>query len=108
MQAMSDHEGGAPLHQVLRRLENRILGLQIDRACWFVHDQDRAVAQECAGQRNALTFASREAGTSLASWRLVLPRQFHDEIMSTGRFSRGDDLIIARVRLSVSNVFSQA
>src|SRR5262249_41904930 len=69
-QAVGDDEGGAAGHEPLEPLHDERLGGGIERRRGLVEDEERGVAEECAGDRHAELLARRERGPRLADDRL--------------------------------------
>src|SRR5437879_3234349 len=72
---VGEDEGGAAAHEAVERLLDRGLALRVDRGERLVQDQDRRVAQERAGDRDALALAGGETHPALAHHGLVSLRQ---------------------------------
>ena len=73
-QPMRDHERGAVLRDALQRLLHGRLAFGIERAGRLVEQQDRRVAQDGAGERDALALAARQGHAALAEPRGVALR----------------------------------
>ena len=64
-----------PAHQAVERLLDHRLVLGVDRRQRLVEHQDRRVAQQRAGDGDALALAARELDALLADHRAVALRQ---------------------------------
>ncbi len=89
---MGDHQRGALGHQALQGVLHQALGFVVERSGGFIQDQDRRIAQDRAGDRQALALAAGEQRTVLTDRRLQLLRHARDELPRIGRFGRGADL----------------
>ena len=103
-EAVSDHERGPPLHDLVESVEDHFLGLRVDRGRRLVENQDRCVLDERARDRDALALASGEAGALLADDRVVALRKRGDEVVGVRRARRRADLILGRLQPSVADV----
>ena len=74
-QAMGEDQRRAALHQPVERLLDHRLVLGIDGRQRLVEHQDRRVAQQRAGDGDALALAARELDALLADRRLIALRQ---------------------------------
>ena len=57
-EAMRDHDGSAPLHEVLQRSLDELLTFGVQRAGSFVQDQDGRICQNRARNRNSLPLSA--------------------------------------------------
>ena len=64
-----------PLHQPLQRLLHQRLAFGVERRGRLVEQQDRRVAQDGAGDRDALALAARQRHAALADLAVVALRQ---------------------------------
>jgi len=83
-QAMGDHQRGALGHQALQGVLHQALGFVVERSGGFIQDQDRRIAQDRAGDRQALALAAGEQRTVLTDRRLQLLRHARDELPRIG------------------------
>src|SRR5439155_1184893 len=60
-EAVGDGHGGAALREAVEGVLDRPLGLDVERARRLVQHQHRRVAEDCAGDGDALLLATREA-----------------------------------------------
>ena len=70
-EAVGDQEGGAVAGELLDRLADQGLVLDVDGAGGLVEDQDGRVAEHGAGQGDPLPLAAGEAEAALADDRVV-------------------------------------
>jgi hypothetical protein len=96
--------GGAPRHQPVERFLDHRLILRIDRRERLVQYQDRRVAQEGAGDGDALALAAGELDAPLAHQGGVAPGQGHDEVVGIGGARRGLQLRLAGLGLAEAQV----
>ena len=94
---MRQDQRGAARHQPVERLLDHRLVLGIDRGQRLVEDQDRRVAQQRAGDRQALALAAGQPGAALADHGLVAVRQRLDEVVRVGGARGGLELGLGRV-----------
>ncbi len=88
--AMRDENGRAPFGEALERFAQGFLALGIERGGGLVEQQDRRVAQEGAGNGDALLLPAGEAPREFAHGRLVALRKRADEGIGLCRFRRRD------------------
>ena len=74
-----DHERGAVAHQFFQRGLHQRLALGIERRGRLIEQQQRRVAQDGAGDRDALALAARQRHAALAELRVEAARQAADE-----------------------------
>ncbi len=96
-QPMREDQRRATGRQTVDRLLNRRLVFRVDRGESLVEDQDRRVAQQGAGDRQALALAAGEQHTALADHRGVTLRQSRDELVRVGVARRGFDFRVVGV-----------
>ena len=94
---VGEDERGAPAHQPVQRVLDRGLALRVHRGERFVQDQDGRVAEQRAGDRDALALAAREPHPALAHHRLVALGQGHDGVVHVGVARGRLELGLARV-----------
>ena len=83
-EAMGDDQRRSPSHQPLERLLHQPLAFGVERAGRFVEQQDRRVAQQRAGDRDALALAARKPRAGIAEEGVEALRQGGDEIQGLG------------------------
>src|SRR5947209_2461435 len=87
-EAVGDRDRRAALGQPVERLLYGALGLGVERARRLVEDQDGRVAQDRAGDRDALLLAAGEAVAALADYRVVAVGDARAHVMDTLRARR--------------------
>ena len=101
---VGDHQRRAPAHQREQAGHDLRLALDVERARRLVHQQDRRVLQERAGQVDPLLLADTQVRAAVADDRLVLLGQLLDERAGIGVVRGGLDLRHARLGLPVGDV----
>ena len=89
---------GAALGELLERLLDRALGLDVERAGRLVEHEHGRVAQDRAGDRDALLLAAGEAEAALADDGVVAVGQPGDRVVDLGGAGGLLDLLVAGVR----------
>ncbi len=79
-----DEDHGAPRREALHCFEHLLLGLSVEVGGRLVEQQQRRVAQERAGQRDALALAGRQPGAALAEDGVQAVRQAGHDIAQAG------------------------
>jgi hypothetical protein len=103
-QAMGQHQRRAPLHQQVERLLDGGLVLGVDRRQGLVQHQDRGVAQQRAGDGDALALAARQLHALLADDGGIALRQPGDEAVDVGGPRGRLDVGLAGVRPAHADV----
>src|ERR1035438_5008651 len=93
-EAMRDHEGGAPFHQVGETLLNGGLGFGIEAAGGLVENQDARIGENGAGDGDALALATGELDAALADDGVVLVVELFGELIDSGNSAGGQDLLL--------------
>ena len=101
---MRQDQRGAAGHQPIQRLLDDRLVLRIDRGQRLVQHQDRRVAQQRAGDGDALALAAGQARAALADHRLVAVRQRLDEVVRIGGAGGGDEVGLAGIGAAEAQV----
>src|SRR5512146_1899195 len=83
-EAMSDDDRSAIAHQLFGGLHDGCFGADIDGAGGLVHDDERSVFEEGAGDCDALTLAAGEAGSAFTDGSVITARQTLDEAVRVG------------------------
>ena len=104
---MCDENGGTVPHHAPIAFGHQALRDRIESGGWFVHDENGWVRQECPGQRDPLTLASRERQAAFPDHCLVAVRKGLDELCQPGRFRGPSHILVRRVRPHVADVFRQ-
>ena len=90
--AVRDHERGAVAGEFFEHLEDELLAFDVDLAGGFVEQQDFGIAEDRAGERDALPLAAGEAAAAGADERFVAVGQlFGDERVGVGCAGGGFD-----------------
>ena len=84
-----------PSHQPVERLLDHRLVLRVDRGQSLVQHQDRRVAQQRAGDGDALALAAGKPGAAFADHGLVAIGQGLDEVVRVGGARGGDQVGLA-------------
>ena len=101
---MGEDQGGAALHQPIEGLLDDRLALGVDRRQRLVEDQDGRVAEEGAGDGDALALAAGQAHPALAHDGLIALGQARDELVGVGRPRRRLQLRRRRLGLAHAQV----
>jgi hypothetical protein len=88
-----DDKGGAAGRQALDPVHHLRLGLDIKSRGRLVENEDRRIAQECAGDRQTLLLALRQGGAAFPDHRVVALRQPEDHGVDAGQTRRFLDLV---------------
>jgi hypothetical protein len=86
-----DHQRGAVLHQPLERVLDQAFAFGVERGGGFVEQQDRRVAEQCAGDGETLALAAREARAAFAEESVEALGQFAEEIGGIGGIGGGPE-----------------
>jgi hypothetical protein len=103
-QAVRDGERGAVGRQGVDGLLDGVLGAGVQGAGRLVEDEDRRVAQDRAGDGQALLLTAGEAVSALADDRVVPVGQGRDVFVDLGRTRRRLELLVGGVRLGEAEV----
>ena len=85
---VGEDERGAALHQPVEGRLDRCLILGIDRGESFIEHQNRRIAQQCAGDGDALALSARQLDALFADDRVIALRQRLDEVVDVGSTRR--------------------
>ena len=96
------------VHQALDRLLDQVLALGVDLAGGLVEDQDRRLAEDRAGDAEALPLPAGELAADAVEQRVVALGLFQDEVVREGALGGGDDLVARRARLAVGDVLARS
>src|SRR5690606_8868 len=102
---MGNYYRCAAFHQLLERLLNQHLRLQVERACRFIENQNCRVFQYRPRNSNTLTLATRKFDTAFANARFEAFRKTFYKLQCISLPRRVSDLLLRRSRLAVSYVF---
>ncbi len=103
-QPVRDDEGGAVLHQPLERGLYQRLALGVERGRRLVEQEERRLAQDGAGNGDALALAARQRHPTFADRGIELLRQQADELQRMRELGRALDLGIACAGPAETNV----
>ncbi len=78
------HNRRAPVREPVEPALDQRFVLGIDRRQRLVEDQNRRIAQQCPGDRQALALPARQIDPALAKDRLIAERKLQDEIVRVG------------------------
>ena len=102
---MGDDEAGSSLHQLFHGCLDQVFRSGIHGGGRLVQDQDRIVREQGTGDGQQLFLALGDIGPFLVQFHLVAARQRADKPVCPGGLRRRDDLLIAGVQLTVTDVF---
>ena len=94
---VGDRDRGPALRQLVERGLHRPLGLGVQRAGGLVEDEHGRVAQDRAGDRDALLLAAREAVAALADDGVVALGQRGDQVVDASGAGGRLDLLVGGV-----------
>jgi hypothetical protein len=89
-----DHERRAAGGEPVDRGHDQPFRSDVHRARRLVEDQDRRIAQERPGQRDALPLADRQPQSAVADERLVTVGEARDEGVRVRSLGGGLDLVV--------------
>ena len=92
---MGDDQGGAAFFQAFQRLLDGGFGLRVECRGGFVEQQQRGVAQDRAGDRDALALAAGQAHAAFAHFGLVAVVERADEVVRLGGAGRFAHFLVA-------------
>ena len=89
-QAVGDDDHGAAMGDHPQVLLDDLLALGVERRGRLVEDQDPRIADQRAGDGDALALAARQVGAALLDDRVVAVRELEDELVRAGKLGRRD------------------
>ena len=95
---------GAALHETLQGFHDDFFGFGVESSGGFVQDEYGIVADDGAGDTDALTLASGERVAAIANEGVVAMRHFGDEFVGVGECGGGDDFVASGASLPVRDV----
>ena len=101
---MGDDQHRAPLGDATHVVLDDALALIVDGARRLVEDEDAWVADQRAGNRDALALPVRQAGAALADDRVVSVRQAEDGLVRASELGSGDDALHRQRRVGERDV----
>jgi len=105
-EAMGDADDGAIFGEVVDGFLDFGFGLGVEGGGGFVEDEDGGVADEGAGDGDALALSAREAEATFAERGVVTVGEGFDEVVGVGFAGGGDDFIAGGAGFSEGNIFS--
>ena len=105
--AVRDHERGAALHHLGKRLLDRALGRGVHAGGGVVQDQHARRRQQRAGDGHALALAAGQGQAALADQRLVAVRKAGDHLGQAGPGRGLGHVLVRGVRSRVGDVVAQ-
>ena len=93
-----DEQAGAAAHQAVEAFEHLVLAVLVQRGGGLVEDDHRRVAQQRAGDPDALPLAAGQAHALGAELGVVALGEGLDELVRRGRLGGVDDLVRGGVR----------
>src|SRR5437773_6107325 len=103
---MRDGDDGAALHEPLQALDHQAFGLGVQRCGWFVENEDGRVANDGAGDADALALAPRERQPALADKGAIAAGHCSDEVMRVGELGGFDDFLFGGSGPPISDVLA--
>ena len=94
---VGDEDARAAAHQAVQALQHLVLAVGVERGGGLVEDDDRRVAQQRAGDADALALAAGQAGALGAELGVVAVGQALDELVGGGGLGGVDDLRVGRL-----------
>ncbi len=101
---MRDEDRCLAAQEGAERPDHQLAGVGIEAGGGLVEDQEGRLADERAGDRDALALAAGEVRPSLAEQRVVPRREFGNEVVGVGQLGCGDNLIPGGVGDAVPDV----
>ena len=106
-QAMRDDDRRAMLHQPVERVLHQPLALRVEGGGRFVEQQQGRVAQQRAGDGDALALAARQPRPAFAHERVEPVGKRAQEILGIGVARRLPQLVFARVPIAVAQIVAR-
>ena len=105
-EAVRDHDHRAIHDQLVQRVHDLGLGLNVEGCSGLVEDQDGGVAQESTGNGNPLPLTTGEVLALLTYGGIVAFRQVYDGLVDIGFFGDFNDLLHAGSGLADGDVLA--
>ena len=102
---MRDHQAGLASHQPIQGLAHFAFALDVQAGHRLIQNQDGGIANEGAGDGDALLLSAGESRAAFADDRVITIFQFADELVGIGGPGRRPNLLLAGLRFAVGNVF---
>ena len=96
-EAVGDHKGGAPLHQVAEAILNHGLRFGVERRGRLIENKNARVGQNRARNRKALALPTRQLDPALAHNGVVALRKPQGEFVNPGNGTSGEKLLLRRI-----------
>src|SRR5580658_4057906 len=93
-QTMGDGDHGPSFHEALQCFDHESLGFGVESSSGLVEDENRSVANDGAGNSDALPLASGKSKASLANHRVVAVGHSGNELIRVGEFRRFLDFLL--------------
>ena len=103
-QAMGDNEGGAVGGELFQRILDEGLAFRIKGAGCFIEQQDGGIAQNGAGDGDALALAAGQGDAALAHFSVKALGKLFGKLVNTGRNSGGHGGFAGRVGRAEADV----
>ena len=103
-EAVGDDDAGAVREDVLERFLDELFGLAVETAGGFIEDEDARVAQDDAGEGDALFFATAKAVAAFADDGVVAIGEAGDEVVDVGGTGGLLDLLLGRIGTGEADV----
>src|SRR5215831_4933570 len=103
-QPVGNGDDGPPLHQARQGFNHELLRFRVECRRGFVEDENRAVADQGAGNPDTLTLPAGKCFASFANHRVVSEWQLRDKFIRIGRFRRGNDVVSSGAAPAVGDV----
>src|SRR5579859_6505008 len=101
---VSDHDAGLAFHQTIERLEDQLFRAGVQSGTGLIQNQDRTIADDGAGDGDALALTAGERDASFADDGVVALRHLLDKLMRIGELGGSENLRTAGARLTISDV----
>src|SRR5580693_2334668 len=103
-ETVGDGDDGPSLHEALQCFDHESLGFRVESSSGLVEDENRRVANDGAGNSDALTLAPGKSKPSLADHRVVTVRHSGNEFVRVREFRRFLDFLLSGAGPAISNV----
>ena len=90
--------------EVAEALTNQGVGLRVDRGGGVVEDEHLRLLQHRTGDAETLLLTTGDVGTALGDEGVVLVREGLNELVGLGELTRGDELLVGRLRVTPAEV----
>src|ERR1700722_20592631 len=90
---VGDHDACLSFHKAFQRFDDSLFRGRIKTGGGFVEDQNRSVADDCAGNRDTLALPAGKRDATFAHHCSVTFGQLHDKLVSIRLFSSTYDLV---------------